>query len=210
VIFILADRVRSGKIPQLEVVVESPMASAVTELTLNDKELWDEETRELLKWVSEHPKQINVRFVQDVQDSIALNDQKSGLVIISASGMCEAGRIRHHLKYNIGRIECSIVICGFQAAGTLGRRLVDGVSTVKLFGERIPVRASIHTIGGLSAHADQPALLGWLRHFKTAPQQTFIVHGEPGAASAFADAITEQLGWSGITITEADQTYELK
>jgi len=209
VIFVLADLVRAGKIPRLEVVVDSPMASAVTELTLRYDELWDEETRSLLAWIRAHPERIGVRFVQDVEDSIALNAQPSGLVIISASGMCEAGRIRHHLKYNVGRSECSIVICGFQAAGTLGRRLVDGARTITLFGESIAVRAQVHTIGGLSAHADQPELLEWLGHIEEAPRRTFVVHGEQEAASAFADVLASRLHWAGITIPAAGKVYAL-
>lgn len=209
VLFVLANLVREGKVPRLEVVVDSPMASAVTELTLRYDELWDDETRDLLGWVRAHPERIGLRFVQDVEESIALNSQRSGLVIISASGMCEAGRIKHHLHYNIGRSECSVVICGFQAAGTLGRRLVDGARTITLFGERMPVRAQIHTIGGLSAHADQPALLGWLSQFAAPPRQTFIVHGEHDAAVALADAIDTRLGWPGITIAVREQTYTL-
>lgn len=208
-LFVLADLVRKGRVPKLEVVVDSPMASAVTELTLRYDELWDEETRELLAWVRAHPGHIHLRFVQDVEESIALNSRRSGLVIISASGMCEAGRIRHHLQYNIGRSECSVVICGFQAAGTLGRRLVDGARMITLFGERVPVRAEIHTIGGLSAHADQPALLGWLSHFDAPPRQTFIVHGEHDAAVALAAAMEIQLRWPGITLPARGHAYAL-
>jgi len=209
VLFVLSNLVREGRVPHLEVVVDSPMASAVTEMTLRYDELWDDETRELLAWVRAHPERIRLRFVQDVEESIALNSQRSGLVIISASGMCEAGRIKHHLHYNIGRSECSVVICGFQAAGTLGRRLVDGARTITLFGERLSVRAEIHTIGGLSAHADQPALLGWLGHFEAPPRQTFIVHGEHDASSALADAMGEHLNWSRITIPTPGHPYTL-
>lgn len=209
VLFVLSNLVREGRVPHLEVVVDSPMASAVTEMTLRYDELWDDETRDLLAWVRGHPDRIRLRFVQDVEESIALNSQHAGLVIISASGMCEAGRIKHHLQYNIGRSECSVVICGFQAAGTLGRRLVDGARTITLFGERLAVRAEIHTIGGLSAHADQPALLSWLGQFDVPPRQTFIVHGEHDAASALADAMCARLNWSGITIARQRQPYTL-
>lgn len=140
---------------------------------------------------------------------MALNSVKGGLVIISASGMCDAGRVRHHLRYNLGRSECSIVIAGFQAAGTLGRRLVDGARQVSLFGERVPVRARIHTIGGLSAHADQPALLDWLAHIKQPPQRTFVVHGEPLGAMALADAIHARLGWPAPVVPEPGVNYPI-
>jgi len=206
-IFVLAALVRAGRAPPLQLVVDSPMATEVTELTLDFDSLWDEPTRELLAWMHGHREQFAVRFVADVEESMALNAQRGGLVIISASGMCDAGRIRYHLKYNLGRSECSIVICGFQAAGSLGRRLVDGVRQVSLFGERIGVRARIHTIGGLSAHADSKALLAWLASFEAPPRHTFVVHGEPGASAALRDALTGQLGWSAVDIPCRGESY---
>jgi metallo-beta-lactamase family protein len=136
-----------------------------------------------------------VSFVQDVEESMALNQVKSGAVIISSSGMCEAGRIKHHLRHNLARPECGILITGFQAQGTLGRRLVDGARAVKLFGEQVPVRASIHTLGGLSAHADQEGLLSWLGNFRAPPRRTFLVHGEAAIAASFAEAVKRRLGW---------------
>jgi metallo-beta-lactamase family protein len=201
-IYILADLVRRGRVPQLEVVVDSPMASAVTELTLEHDSLWDEETRHLRDWALANPERFAIRFVSDVEESIALNSRKRGLVIISASGMCEAGRIKHHLAHNLPRPECSVVICGFQAGGTLGRRLVDGARSVNLFGDRVPVRASVHTIGGLSAHADQPTLLAWMAAFERAPRKAFVVHGESNAAHALGDAMRQRLGWT-VRVAEA-------
>ena len=203
-LFVLADLVRAGRIDRLDVVVDSPMASAVTELTVRHDDLWDDETRELYAWTRQHADRFNLRFVQDVEESMALNSVRGGLVIISASGMCDAGRIKHHLRYTLGRRECAIVIAGFQAAGTLGRRLVDGARQVTLFRERIPVRARIHTIGGLSAHADQPALLNWLRGFRSPPRRTFVVHGEPTAAAALAEVVERELGWREVAVAEAD------
>jgi metallo-beta-lactamase family protein len=208
-LFVLADLVRAGRIDRLDVVVDSPMASAVTELTVRHDDLWDEETRELYVWTRHNADRFNLRFVQDVEESMALNSVHGGLVIISASGMCDAGRIKHHLRYNLGRRECAIVIAGFQAAGTLGRRLVDGARQVTLFRERIPVRARIHTIGGLSAHADQPALLNWLRGFHNPPRRTFVVHGEPLAASALAESVEHELGWREVSVAEPGVPYAL-
>lgn len=131
-----------------------------------------------------------------VEESIALNRIHHGAVIISASGMCEAGRIKYHLKRNLPRPECAILITGFQAAGTLGRRLVDGARRVRIFGDEVAVKARIHTIGGLSAHADQAGLLAWLAHFQRPPAATYIVHGEATAATAFQEAIAARLGWN--------------
>jgi metallo-beta-lactamase family protein len=209
VIFVLANLVRQGRIRHLDIVVDSPMASAVSELTLEYDELWDEETRALRDWVLKNPAKVRLRFVQDVEESIALNAERSGLVIISASGMCEAGRIKHHLRHNLGRPECAIVICGFQADGTLGRRLVDGARSVSLFGDRVVVRARVHTIGGLSAHADQPGLLAWLRNIEKAPRRVFVVHGEHSASETFVDAIRSELGWDGVSIPVEGQPCEL-
>lgn len=210
ILFVLADLVRAGRLARLDVVVDSPMASMVTELTVRHEDLWDDETRELYAWAQQHTDRFRLRFVQDVEESMALNHVRGGLVIVSASGMCDAGRVKHHLRHNIGRRECSVVIAGFQAVGTLGRRLVDGARQVTLFGERIPVRARIHTIGGLSAHADQPALLHWLRGFERPPRRTFIVHGEPAASAALAEAIERELGWQGVTVAAPATPYKLE
>ncbi|MXS86244.1 MBL fold metallo-hydrolase [Nitrosomonas sp. HPC101] len=194
-LFLLADLQCQGRLGAMDIYVDSPMALAATEITLRHRELFDRETIDIMNWHSQHNKNLRIHFVREVEDSIRLNYMKSGAVVISASGMCEAGRIKYHLKYNLPRPECSILFTGFQAAGTLGRRLVDGVRNVRILGEQIPVRASIHTVGGLSAHADQENLLDWLRGFSRPPQKTFIVHGEPGNAEAFAHAIREQLQW---------------
>jgi metallo-beta-lactamase family protein len=109
--------------------------------------------------------------------------------------MCEGGRIRHHLRHNLSRPECAIVFAGFQAEGTLGRRIVDGAQTVRFLGEEHPVRARVYTIGGLSAHADRTALLGWLGAFRRPPRATWVVHGEPLAAHALRDEIERRFGW---------------
>jgi metallo-beta-lactamase family protein len=122
-----------------------------------------------------------------------INSIRSGAVIIAASSMCEGGRVKHHLRYNLSRPECAIVFTGFQATGTLGRRIVDGAETVRLFGEQHAVRAKVYTIGGLSAHADQEALLNWLGGFQRPPRATW--HGEPLAAHALRNEIEKRLGW---------------
>jgi len=123
--------------------------------------------------------------------------------------MCEAGRIKYHLRENLPRSECSVLIAGFQAAGTLGRRLVDGARLVHIFGQPVPVRARVYTVGGLSAHADQAALLNWLRGFHRPPGRTFVVHGEAGASANFKRAIEEQLGWSDVYLPAPGESVSL-
>lgn len=195
IIYILADLVRRQRLAPLKIYVDSPMATAATRITWEHPDLIDGETRELIAWMKRHPKQMQMEFVADVDGSRALNAVRSGAVIVSASGMCEAGRIKYHLRENLPRAECGILITGFQAAGTLGRRLVDGARLVNIFGQPVPVRAAIHTVGGLSAHADQAGLLDWLRGFHAPPRHVFVVHGEATASAAFAGAIHDQLGW---------------
>jgi metallo-beta-lactamase family protein len=209
IIYMLADLARRKRISPIKVYVDSPMASAATRITLDHPGLIDPETRELIAWQQKHPEKMKLEFVADVERSKALNEIRSGAVIISASGMCEAGRIKYHLRENLPRSECSILIAGFQAAGTLGRRLVDGARLVRIFGETVPVRARIYTVGGLSAHADQAALLDWLRGFHKAPGHTFVVHGEATASANFAQAIQERLGWQEVALPRQGEHFTL-
>jgi metallo-beta-lactamase family protein len=148
-----------------------------------------------------------LRFTESVDDSMFLNSIRHGAVIVAASGMCEAGRVRHHLRHNLPRRESGVVIIGFQAAGTLGRRLVDGARAVRLFNDSVPVNASVHTIGGLSAHAGQDGLMGWLAGARRKPKMTFVVHGEPQAAGALSARIARELRWP--TTIAAPQPYEV-
>lgn len=209
IICILAELVQRGQLSPLKVYVDSPMANSASHITLDHPELLDEQAKSLISWVRAHPDKMKIEFVADVEHSKALNEVRSGAVIISASGMCEAGRIKYHLRENLPRSECSILIAGFQAAGTLGRRLVDGARLVHIFGQPVPVRARIYTVGGLSAHADQSSLLTWLRGFKKAPGQTFVVHGEALAAAAFAQAVGDQLGWTAVRVPQRGEFVTL-
>jgi metallo-beta-lactamase family protein len=138
---------------------------------------------------------------------MAINKVKSKAIIIAGSGMCEGGRIGHHLKYNLWRPECSIIFVGFQAQGTLGRRIVDGAKTVSLWGEEIAVKARVWTIGGFSAHGDQQELLAWLSAFRSAPT-VFVTHGEEKAAFTFADLVRKQYGFT-VHVPEQGQQFEL-
>ena len=135
---------------------------------------------------------------------MAINRIRSGAIIIAGSGMCSGGRIRHHLKNNIWRPECHLVIVGFQAHGTLGRRIVDGAKEIRLWGDVYPVRSRVHTIGGLSAHADQADLVDWYRGFENKPP-VYLVHGEPAAQKALAERMKTGLE-APVSIASREQT----
>ena len=200
VLYVLADLVRLGRAPGLTIFVDSPLATRATEIHAKYAASLDRESRDLGAWLAAHRDRVRVHFTETPQDSMALNSVTSGAVIIAASGMCEGGRIRHHLRHNLPRAGTAIVFTGFQARGTLGRQIVDGASQVRLFREMVPVRASVHTIGGLSAHGDQAALLGWLGGFRSAPRHTYVVHGELTTATGLADLIRSRLGWTDVVV----------
>lgn len=208
-LYLLMDLVRQERLPRnLAIFVDSPMASAATAITLSHHNLMDTESRELLQWFRTSPEAPYLRVTEDVEESMALNKIRQGAVIISASGMCDAGRIKHHLKFNLPRAECSVIIAGFQAEGTLGRRLVDGARSVRLFRETVPVRADLYTLGGLSAHADRDALIQWLSGFKRPPAKTFVVHGEEATALGFGVLLREAMGWR-VEVPERGSSHEL-
>ena len=206
-LFLLIDLVRRNLLPHLSIWVDSPMATAATHLTQRFFAQLDKESQSTFEWFKKNPGAVDLRFIADVEESKALNKIKGGAIIISASGMCDAGRIVHHLQNNLPRAQNAIVITGFQAYGSLGRRLVDKAAKVRLFGEEVQVRASVHTIGGLSAHADQAGLLDWLRGFESAPKSVFVVHGEPEASAVLAQTIRDELEWKNVIIPERLHTY---
>jgi len=207
-LFLLADLTRRGRIPKLTVYVDSPMAAKATAITKENMAVLDAEAR--LVFGGRHGTEFfrKLAFTESVDESKALDRIHGGAVIISASGMCDAGRIKFHLRANLPRRESSILITGFQAAGTLGRRLVDGAKRVRIYEEEVPVRADLYTLGGLSAHADRDALLAWLGHFRQAPRRTFVVHGEAQTAQDFATTIHDKFGWQA-EAPEAGQSVNL-
>ena len=195
-LYYLNQLTRTGRLPDLSVFVDSPMATKVTQITARHLELFDEEARRLAKGGGLPAKaSARLTFTESVQESMALNRLQSGAIIVAASGMCDGGRIRHHLRHRLPNPHATVVIIGFQATGTLGRRLVDRASTVRIMGEEVPVRAEIVTLGGFSAHADQSALMEWSRHFGKAPSMTFLVHGEEKSSAALGERLEKQLGW---------------
>lgn len=196
---LMGELFRQDRLPAMDIYVDSPMALAATRITLNHPELYDLEARNLHAWLMEGrkggAKGPRIHFAESLEESMCIDDVRSGAVILSASGMCDGGRIRRHLQHNLPREECAVVFVGFQAAGSLGRRIVEGARSVRIFGETCAVRAKVFTIGGLSAHADQKALLDWLSKFRSAPRQCWVVHGEPLAAQGLRQEIVRRYGW---------------
>jgi metallo-beta-lactamase family protein len=206
VLYILNRLVREGTLPKLTVTIDSPLAKKATQIYLSHPELFDEEAVRLLRG-GRIGDAITVRFTQSIEESMALNKITSRAVIVAGSGMCEGGRIGHHLKHNLWRPECSIIFVGFQAQGTLGRRIVDGARSVSIWGEEVAVRARVWTIGGFSAHADQKELLAWLSAFRNRPT-VFVTHGEESAALAFARLVGERYGFTTY-VPEMGQEFEV-
>lgn len=208
IIYQLHQLARQGRLTHLKLFVDSPMATEVTRITRDHLRLFDEQARELADWHESEPDLPWLHFTGSVEESIALNSIRGGAIIISASGMCDAGRIRHHLLHNLPRRESSVLIPGYQANGTLGRRLVDGARQVRIFGHDVSVRASIHSVDGLSAHADRAALLEWTGRFRKPPARTFVVHGEAHASQALADALRQRQGWN-VTVPTRGEHVEI-
>ena len=175
------------------VYIDSPLAIEATRIFQNtDIGCFDAETRALLEQGIDPIQFPGLRVSVTSDESRMINADRTPKVILSASGMCEAGRIRHHLKHNLWRPECTVLFVGYQAVGTLGRTLIDGATSVKLFGETIEVQAELCQLTGLSGHADQEGLLRWVHAFETKPKRVFVVHGEDEVSDIFAHTLTEQ------------------
>jgi metallo-beta-lactamase family protein len=174
-------------------------------------EAYDPQAAEMLITDSDHDifGFSKLRYTRDVSESKELNFLREPAMIVSASGMAESGRILHHLKNNIEDPRNTILIVGFQAPNTLGRRLVERQPRVKIFGEDYDLKAQVVTMNGLSAHADRSELLGWAGHFKPAPRQTFLVHGEPESAFALADGLKSKLSFQNVHVPELGQKFTL-
>jgi len=197
-----------GRLPALNVFVDSPLAREATDVTLLHQEVLDDDARGFAERLRKRRLPFSLRFTATPQESMALGRIRSGAILIAASGMCDAGRVRHHLRANLPREECAVLFTGFQAGGTLGRRLVDGARSVRLFGETVPVRARILTLGGLSAHGDQRTLLAWAAGLKEAPERAFIVHAEEQTACLFAEALAAERAWR-VTVPHPGEMFEV-
>ena len=190
------------------VYVDSPLAISATEVFEDNMELFDEETRNLIK-SGDNPLEFpGLKFTKTPEESKELNESDESAIIISASGMCEVGRIKHHLKHNLWNPKNTILFVGYQAPGTLGRKIVDGEKKVKIFGEEIAVNARIEYIEGYSGHADQEWLLNFIYSFKSKPKHIFLVHGEPEGQIVLKDKIIETTNIP-VTIPEYGEKYEL-
>lgn len=183
-----------GKLQDVNIFVDSPLAISATEIFCKATDYYDDDTKKLAESTNDCPFSLpGLKFTKTAEESMQLNKINSGAIIISASGMCEAGRIKHHLKHNLWRKESTILFVGYQAVGTLGRRIINGEKQVKIHGEDIIVKAKIISIEGFSAHADQQTLLGWVKAFKKKPKLIFIIHGEEENINGLAKAIENQL-----------------
>ncbi|MCG8403253.1 MAG: MBL fold metallo-hydrolase [Firmicutes bacterium] len=184
----------AGKLPPMPVYIDSPMAVAVTELFNKHPDCFDRETNALIS-SGENPLTMPaLQFSRTTDESRALNEIPGGAIILSASGMCDAGRIKHHLKHNLWRPESTVLFVGYQAPGTKGYHLLNGATGIRIHGEEIAVRADIRNIDAYSSHADQQGLLDWVGKIKGKPRRVFLVHGAPEALDTMSKLMPEKLG----------------
>lgn len=203
-LFYLRDGMEKGLIPRhTQVFLDSPMAISATEIYSRHPECYEPAAAQLFGKGRDPFQLPSTHFVRESADSIALNRIEAGAVIMAGSGMCTGGRIRHHLKHNLWRRESSIVFVGFAARGTLARQIIDGAKQVRIFGEEFPVKASIHTINGFSAHADQRELLAWHQQAGS-PPRTFLVHGEETVMQSFSEQLCSQKRPTQSEITQVE------
>jgi metallo-beta-lactamase family protein len=195
VLYCLHLLLKEGKIPaDMPVFVDSPLAIKATEIFKRNPAYLDTETRAFLDRGEDPLSLPNLRFTQTTDQSREINTLNGPAIVISASGMCNAGRIKHHLRHNLWRPQATVVFVGFQAMGTPGRKIVDGAKKIRLLGEEVVVNARIATIGGFSSHAGQSQILQWLSHFKVNHPQVFLVHGEQKALDTLAGIVRERYG----------------
>jgi metallo-beta-lactamase family protein len=196
------------EIPAITVFLDSPMAIRITEVFKRHAELFDEEMMQRLRQGNSFFSFENLKIVQTVEESKAINKMKENSIIIAGSGMVTGGRVKHHIVNNVTRPESTILFVGYQAEGTPGRILLDGAREIRLLGQMHPVKAHIEKIDGFSAHADRDGLLEWLSDIRIPPRCVFITHGEEKAATSFAKLLNEKTGWTA-NVPEYKDTVEL-
>jgi metallo-beta-lactamase family protein len=207
-IYYLNRLLQAGRIPATPVFLDSPMAADVNEVFRRHRECFDEEATEMTANGGSLLKFPQLRVVRTVQESMAINSLRGPAVVMATSGMCTAGRIKHHLAHHIGEPNCTILFVGYQAEGTLGRQILDGNSEVRIHGILRRVKAAVRQIQGISGHADRDGLLKWLRHFKRPPRKLFVTHGEPHAALSLAEEVRRTMGWE-VHVPEYRETVAL-
>jgi metallo-beta-lactamase family protein len=195
-LYYLAEMYRNGEVPKVPIYIDSPMAIKATEIYGRHPSIMDEETKAL-----NHRNQLEkdlseVRYTVTREESMRINEQKGACIVIAGSGMCNGGRILHHFKHNLWRDNVRVVIVGFQSHGTLGGALVHGARFVKIHGERIIVRAQMHTLGGLSAHAGRSELLEWIGSLAASKPRVVLTHGEPSPRKSLGEEIERRYGLS--------------
>src|SRR5262245_61049432 len=205
---VLHDLIGRGEIPDVPLYVDSPMAREATGVFRRHPECFDDQTQKMFANGGAPFGFDRLRYVTTPDESRSLNDLETPCIIISASGMCEGGRILHHLLHALGNERNTVLFVGFQGQGTLGRRLRDGAETVNVFGEPVRVRAEIVSLDGFSAHADQQEILGWVARLEPQPKSVFIVHGEPEPAETLAGLLRERTG-ATVHVPEKGQEFEL-
>ncbi|MGB5603956.1 MAG: MBL fold metallo-hydrolase [Gammaproteobacteria bacterium] len=207
ILYMFAKYYTDWKLDRWQVFLDSPLAIEATRVFTRHSDLFDQDMMDL--WRKNQAQAIlpNLHISRTSNQSMALNRIQSGAIIIAGSGMCSGGRIKHHLKHNIWRRECEVIISGFQAQGTLGRALVDGAKYIRLWGETVRVAAGVHTVGGLSAHADQLGLRNWYANFEQRPP-VMLVHGETVALESLAERLQQDLN-APVTIAKYGQRLDL-
>ncbi len=207
VVLYLGQLMAKGLIPKVPIFVDSPMSREATKIMARHPKLFDKETRAILERGESPFFFEGVRYVEDVEESKSLNQLKSG-IIVSASGMCEAGRILHHLKHSVGRKQDCVLIVGYQAESTLGRKLLDGWKQVKIYGEDYDVRCKVSFMPGFSAHADYQELLSSTGHLRATCRQAFVVHGEGPQAESYAMKMRDH-GFSKVEVPSKGDRFEI-
>lgn len=193
-LYLLAGAFRKKTLPRFPIYLDSPLAIEATKIYGKHNELFDEEAQSMVKSGDLRENLQSAKFCPTAEDSKALNNVKGPCMIMAGSGMCTGGRIMHHLRHNLHYPETAVLMVGFQSPGTLGRQLVDGKESVSIFGEEIAVRASIHTMGGFSAHAGQDELLKWFAAVAPSKPRTIITHGEDRVRKIFSELIRSRHG----------------
>lgn len=208
IVLLLHQLANEKRIPVLPIFVDSPLAVNVTTVFRAHPECFNEDTREFLQNGEDPFGFSRLKYVREAADSKKLNSLEGPFIVISPSGMCEVGRVLHHLRHNIGDPRNTVLITGYQAENTLGRKLVEGMKEVKIFGEPFEVRAEIASLQALSGHADRDELLAWMKPVTPGLKNVFLVHGEPDQSTGLTDAISKTYGIEAVTAIRG-RSYEL-